>query len=202
MKHDQKTAQVCAARGKKQIKHLAAKGCIFFMALLLAGMISGCAGTENQAPEESAKASLQSVPSQETAKVSPQESTEADGQEEEKAPRILITVNETVLKAIPEENTSAQALLELLENGPITIEMQDYGGMEKVGDIGTELPRNDKQMHTQAGDLILYQGRSFVIYYAENTWALTKLGTIENVTEAELKELLGTGNVTVTLSVE
>lgn len=72
--------------------------------------------------------------------------------------------------------------------------------MEKVGSIGTDLPRNDEQITASAGDLILYQGNSFVIYYAPNSWDFTKFGRIQNMTADELKELLGDGDVTVTLS--
>lgn len=46
----------------------------------------------------------------------------------------------------------------------------------------------------------MYQGNSFVIYYDTNTWNFTRLGKIDGISKAELKELLGKGNVTVTLS--
>ena len=39
------------------------------------------------------------------------------------------------------DNSSANALKELLAKGNITVEMEDYGNMEKVGPIGTSLPR-------------------------------------------------------------
>lgn len=39
------------------------------------------------------------------------------------------------------------------------------GNMEKVGSLGMTLPRNDRQITAAPGDLILYQGNSFVIYY-------------------------------------
>ena len=53
------------------------------------------------------------------------------------------------------ENSSAAALKELLAAGPLTIEMSDYGSMEKVGPIGQRLPGNDEQISTSAGDIIL-----------------------------------------------
>lgn len=75
---------------------------------------------------------------------------------------------------------------------------QIYG---MVGDLGFSLPRKDEQITTQAGDLILYQGNSFVIYYAPNTWSLTKLGSINNIDAEQLKEILGSGDIEeVTLS--
>jgi hypothetical protein len=53
---------------------------------------------------------------------------------------------------------------------------------------------------TEPGDLILYQGNSLVIFYAPNTWNYTRLGRINDITQDELKDILGSGNVTVTLS--
>lgn len=98
------------------------------------------------------------------------------------------------------DNSSARALMELLEKGDISIEMEDYARMEKVGPLGANLPRNDERISTGPGDLILYQGRNLVIYYAPNSWDFTRLGKIDNATRDDLVSALGTGNVTVTLS--
>ena len=113
-----------------------------------------------------------------------------------------ITVNGRVLTARMDDNSSADALLERLEEAPITIEMEDYASMEKVGNLGFSLPRNDRPTDTEAGDLILYLGNSFVIYYAPNSWRFTRLGHIEGVTAQELKKVLGRSDVTVTLSLD
>lgn len=111
-----------------------------------------------------------------------------------------ITVGETTLTATLEDNSSAEALVEKLQEGDLTLDLADYGNMEKVGGLGFSLPRNDTQIRTQAGDLILYQGDAFVIYYDTNSWNFTKLGKIDDVTGEELKEILGSGDVTVVLS--
>ena len=79
--------------------------------------------------------------------------------------------------------------------------MQDYGNFETVGALGFSLPRSDEYFTTEACDLILYQGNQFVIYYDTNSWNFTRLGKIENITASELRSILGSGNVTVTLSV-
>jgi hypothetical protein len=39
------------------------------------------------------------------------------------------------------------------------------------------------------------------IYYAPNSWSFTRLGKIDNVTQNELKTILGDGDVTVTLEI-
>ena len=114
--------------------------------------------------------------------------------------KISLTINNQVLTAELVDNTSAEALVELLQEGPLTIDMRDYEGMEKVGSLGTSLPSNNEQITTEAGDLILYMGNAFVIYYAPNSWNFTRLGKIQNVTGNELKEILGDGDVTVVLS--
>ena len=110
--------------------------------------------------------------------------------------------NGTIFTATLAENSSAEALKALLAEDDLSIEMSDYGNMEKVGPIGQSLPRNDEHITTSPGDLILYQGSNLVIYYATNTYTFTRLGKIDNVTQAELKSALGEGGVKVTLSLE
>lgn len=124
------------------------------------------------------------------------EGTGNDGMER----TLNITVNGRVLTAEMENNSSADALLERLEEAPITIEMEDYASMEKVGDLGFTLPRNDRPTDTTAGDLILYQGHNFVIYYDTNSWNFTGLGKIEGISPSELRTILGPGDVTVQLT--
>lgn len=115
--------------------------------------------------------------------------------------KLSITANGHILTATLVDNSSTRALKELLSSGSITIHMSDYGNMEKVGALPQSLPTNDEQIHTVAGDLILYQGRNFVIYYDTNSWNFTRLGKIDNITSgAALKGILGNGNVDVTLA--
>lgn len=113
-----------------------------------------------------------------------------------------LQIGERRFKATLAKNSSAEALEELLARGPITINMQDYENMEKVGSLRTSLPTNDEQISMKPGDLILYQGDAFVIYYAPNSWNFTRMGRIDDVTQAEPKEAPGSGGVTVTLSLE
>ena len=113
-----------------------------------------------------------------------------------------ITAGDTTFTATLADNSSVEALKELLAEGPLTINMSDYAGMEKVGPIGTDLPRNDEQISTGAGDIILYQGNSLVIYYDTNSWNFTRIGKIEGVTGEELLDAFGSGDVTVTFSLK
>jgi hypothetical protein len=75
-----------------------------------------------------------------------------------------------------------------------------YGGFEQVGSIGQSLPRSDTQTTTASGDIVLYSGDQLVVFYGSNTWAYTRLGKIVDKTPEEMEELLGNGDVTITLS--
>ena len=101
-----------------------------------------------------------------------------------------------------ESNSSADAFFEKIKEEPVTVEMRDYGGFEKVGDLPWELPTNDEEITTQPGDIILYQGNKITIYYDENTWNFTKIGRITDVDVEELREVLGDGETAVEFSVE
>lgn len=113
---------------------------------------------------------------------------------------MYISANGTTFTAKMADNSSANALLDLLKNGDITVNAHDYGNFEKVGDLPQSLPRNDEQITTSAGDLILYQGDQFVFYYDTNSWNFTRLGKVEGVTTSQLKEIFGNGNVDLRLS--
>ena len=106
------------------------------------------------------------------------------------------------LTATLADNTSAQALMEALKQAPITYEAHDYGNFEKVGSLGQTFPTNDESINTVPGDIILYQGSNLCLYYDNNSWNFTRIGKIEGLTQAELKQALkaGQGNITVTLS--
>ena len=104
--------------------------------------------------------------------------------------RIKITVGEEEKTAVLEHNTSAAAFYGLLD---LSVNMEDYGGFEKVGPLGTKIEQNDSQITTVPGDIILYQGDKVTVYYAENTYQFTKLGHIEGATGENMKAFLGEG---------
>ena len=116
--------------------------------------------------------------------------------------KLKIYVNDTTFTATLNDNSSAKALVELLQKGDLTLDMEDFSNFEKVADLPTTLPRNDTQIDTDAGDLILYLGKRIVIYYDKNSWNFTPLGKIDNVNKKRLKQILGDGNATVTFSVK
>lgn len=135
----------------------------------------------------------------------PEKDTNNDNSNENmESKTIRLTVDDRTFTATLEKNSSAEALITRLSEGNIQIRMDDYGNMEKVGSLGFSLPRNDRQTTTSPGDLILYQGNSFVIYYDSNSWNFTCLGHVDGVTtRKQMLELLGgEGEITITLSLE
>ena len=95
-------------------------------------------------------------------------------------PMLVIEAGEKRFYANLEDNSSAKALIEKLNSGPITVDMHDYGSFEKVGSLPWTLPRNDEQITTSPGDIILYQGNQITIYYDTNSWSFTRLAKIGN----------------------
>lgn len=117
--------------------------------------------------------------------------------------KLIINVNgQTDLIATLYDNSSSRALVELLKKGPVTIDMHDFSNFEKVGELPVTLPRNDTYTETDSGDLILYLGKRFVIYYDKNSWSFTPLGKVEGISKPELKKILGSGNVTAVLTLK
>ena len=121
---------------------------------------------------------------------------------EENIDMIKIKVNSNVLEVKLEDNEATKSLVERLKNGDISVNANEYGGFEKVGNLGFSLPRNDKNITTSAGDIVLYQGNQISLFYNSNSWSYTKLGRVQNVSGAELKNILGSGDVTLILSID
>lgn len=170
-------------------------------------LASGSAEQSEQPSEPQQKQESQQEPEQESQQ-EPQpelqqqpaeEAVQSTGQEEAEI-MLQIQVGATLLTAALEDNSSADALKEMLSEGPLTIEVENYGGFEKVGTLPESLPRNDTQMTAQPGDIMLYQGNSIVFFHGSNSWSYTKLGTIEQTGDLDLKEVLGGQESTVTLS--
>ena len=125
--------------------------------------------------------------------------TEAGGQEDTEM-TLQIEADGSTFTATLEDNEAVTAFVEMLEDEPIIIEMDDYSGFEKVGSLGTSLPASNGQMTTQAGDIVLYNSSQIVMFYGSNSWSYTKLAEVDDLTGWE--DALGSGSVTVTFSIE
>ena len=122
------------------------------------------------------------------------------GETEENVMKIQITVGDKTRTATLSDNASAKAFYELLAEGPVTIDMHDYGSFEKVGPLGRSIVTSDERITTTPGDIILYQGNNVTIYYDVNTWNFTLLGHVDGATAENMKEFLGNGDPTVIFS--
>ena len=120
--------------------------------------------------------------------------------EENKVVNMNVQVGDMVFSATLEENEAVSALVEMMRESPVVIQMSDYSGFEKVGSLGIRLPASNSQTTTQAGDIVLYNGNQIVIFYGSNSWSYTRLGHIDDLTGWE--DALGSGDVTVIFSLE
>ncbi|MBQ8161707.1 MAG: hypothetical protein IJ083_13305 [Clostridia bacterium] len=125
-----------------------------------------------------------------------------EGEDNMQGETLKLWIGNTEVQVEWEDNAAVEALTALARNGGHTVSMSRYGGFEQVGHLGQNLPREDEQTTTAAGDIVLYSGDQIVIFYGTNAWAYTRLGHITDRTPEEMRELLGGGDVTVTLRAE
>jgi hypothetical protein len=147
--------------------------------LALAALLLGGCGAQTAAPEQSPA-------------ITPE--TEVENM-------LQLKIGDTLVPVTWEDNESVRALRALAEDEGLTISMSMYGGFEQVGAIGQSIVRDDVQTTTEAGDIMLYAGDQIVLFYGSNRWAYTRLGRME-LSQQQLKELLGNGDVTITIFTE
>ena len=165
------------------------------LACLLPLSLSACAPGSQTLPEGGLSSGEQSAPVSENQEL---EENQGEGETAMESDTFYVTVGGETFVATFADNAGAQALSELLAEGPITIQMSDYAGFEKVGALGQSLPTSNRQTTTQAGDIVLYQGNQVVLFYGSNSWSYTPLGQINDLTGWEAA--LGSGDVSVTFS--
>ena len=114
--------------------------------------------------------------------------------------KIEITANGQTMTATLADTEAARQFLARLDNGTVTIRMNDYGGFEKVGDLPWSLPTSNRQITTTAGDIMLYQGDNIVIFYGSNSWSYTPLGRIDGASVSEIRDFLSGNSINVTFA--
>lgn len=152
-------------------------------------------GTDSDAGED-----LETPVAEETA--APTEESNTNEEDTPMKTNLTMTIDTTPVAVSWENNQSVQALVEMAQEGPITIQMSMYGGFEQVGSIGRSLPRSDTQTTTQACDIVLYSGDQIVVFYGSNSWAYTRLGHITDKSASEMADLLSHGDVTITITAD
>lgn len=157
--------------------------------------ITGCADT---APvfETSSEQVISEITEPQTQSIMPD--TQPDS--EENNLMVSLSVNNTPVPVLWEENKSVEELFSLLENGAITVNTERYGGFEQVGSLPQSITSDDVQMTTTTGDIVLYNGNSIVLFYGSNSWAYTKLGRIDGMSAEEIRKLLDAEGMEITIS--
>ena len=110
---------------------------------------------------------------------------------------VKVKINDNVFDVKLENNSATQEFIKELKKGNVTVNASEYGGFEKVGNLGFSLPTSDKNIGNVPGDIVLYQGDKISLFYGSHSWSYTKLGKIDNVDSNKLKEVLGSGDVTL-----
>lgn len=123
----------------------------------------------------------------------PQQEPELPAEQE----TLVLSINGTVLDVQWEENEAVAELLSCVQNENITVNTTLYGGFEQVGSLPQSFSRNDAQMTTGPGDIVLYSGNQLVLFFGSNSWSYTKLGQIKGMSAEELSELLGADSAIV-----
>ena len=156
-------------------KYLLACLCLFLI------LLSGCSNNKEKEKRET----------------DPTETVEIDNDEEGFA--MKLTISNTEVPVTWEDNDSVRAIMDMVSEQPLNIQMSMYGGFEQVGELGQSIVRDDKQTVTGSGDIVLYSGNSIVIFYGSNSWAYTRLGHID-LSEGQIRDLLGNEDVRITIS--
>lgn len=156
----------------------------------LAFCISACGDVKSDSEQQSV--SSQDYES-EISSIGTSETMSNYDEKEQTQMKVKIQIGDKTFTAKLEDNDTAKEFAQML---PISVEMRDYGGFEKVGSLGRTITSNDSQTTTSAGDIVLYNSDQIVIFYGSNSWSYTRLGHIDNFGDIE------NGNITAIFSLE
>lgn len=134
-----------------------------------------------------------------TEPTAPPETENTENTENKTEMKMTVKIGNAVFTATLEDNAATRELMEMMKQSPITINMSDYSGFEKVGSLGRNLTTENHQTTTSAGDIVLYNGNQIVMFYGSNSWSYTRIGKIDDLTG--WKEALGSGNITAEFSI-
>lgn len=109
-----------------------------------------------------------------------------------------LSIGNKIFTATLEDNSSAESFYALL---PTTLEMNELNGNEKYNYLETTLPVNSIRPGTiNAGDIMLYGDNCIVVFYEtfKSSYSYSPIGHINDI--RQLKEALGTENITIKFS--
>ena len=114
--------------------------------------------------------------------------------------KLKITVGTNTFTATLYNNATVTAFKTRL---PMTINMKELNGNEKLFDLPDNLPTNASNPRTiKAGDLMLYGSNTVVLFYKSfsTSYSYTPMGRIDDT--SGFAAALGSGNITVKFEVE
>ncbi len=112
------------------------------------------------------------------------------------ATQMRIKIGSSTFIATLDDNPTATAFKAML---PLTVEMQELNGNEKLYRLPNKLPTKASNPGTiKNGDLMIYGANTVVLFYKSfpTSYSYTRLGRINE--PAGLASAVGSGNVTVT----
>ena len=157
------------------------KKVLIWMILTCVLMFSACAAQENRNTDMRENGAIGT-------------SDDNNTQEDETEMKMNVQIGDYTFTATLEQNQAVKELVDMMKEGPVTIEMSDYSGFEKVGPLGKSLSADNHQTTTTEGDIVLYNGNQIVIFYGSNSWSYTRIGKIDDLTN--WKKALGSGDIT------
>ena len=164
-----------------------------FLILALALGISACGNVqESETPISENNVSESRTEQTET-------SLSTDTKETSKMTTIQIIINGQEFEAELYDNEAAQQFREML---PLQLDMDDLHDNEKFFYFSDSFNTADQKMkEIHEGDLLIYDSKCLVLFYEnlETRYKYTPLGKISDA--AGLKEILGTGTVSVSFSI-
>ena len=161
--------------------------------LCTVAILTACGGSEvdgSMVPAETPASSNESISEAKSSLLEPEKPIN----EEAVSMKMNVQVGTYTFTATLEDNDAVRELAEMMQEGPVTINMSDYSGFEKVGSLGRSLTTDNIQTTTTAGDIVLYNGNNIVIFYGSNSWSYTRIGRIDDLTD--WAAALGGGDVT------
>ena len=108
--------------------------------------------------------------------------------------------NDIEIPVIWEDNQTVQELMEEAGKGDVVVQMSMYSDNEQVGSLGKSYTKNDEQITTHSGDIVLYSGDKIVVFYGSNSWAYTRLGKM-NIPKGDVTELLSNGDIILKIAI-
>ena len=107
-----------------------------------------------------------------------------------------VSFENDISEEIIDNSTESQISTGELEKTEIT----DKSAIEQVGSLEKSYTKNDEQITTHSGDIVLYSGDKIVVFYGSNSWAYTRLGKM-NIPEGDVTELLSNRDITLKITI-